>query len=151
MRRRHEPIPEQGKSLAHVVHGYFMYHAADQLGVTQRVPPPCPTPMGTRASAPQPEGQVRMGADGKAGRRLASETAHPSSLAPTALRRQTLKVGAVCGKAARTGGPYREHPRKPPTQLNSSSSYDGGKHRWLESGFLPAADYRRVISRRYVP
>ena len=27
MRRRHEPIPEQGKWLAHVVHGYFMYHA----------------------------------------------------------------------------------------------------------------------------
>jgi RNA-directed DNA polymerase len=27
MRRRHEPIPEQGKWLAHVVQGYFMYHA----------------------------------------------------------------------------------------------------------------------------
>src|SRR3974377_331054 len=75
---------------------------ADQLDVPQRVPLLRTTPMATRASAPQPEGQVRMGADGKAGRRLASETAHPPSLAPTSLRRQTLKVGAVCGKAACT-------------------------------------------------
>src|ERR1700683_2996 len=33
---------------------------------------------------------------------MASSTSHPSSLAKSALYRQTSKVGAVCGKAART-------------------------------------------------
>src|SRR5579864_3402928 len=79
--------------------------SADQLGVTQRVPPLCEAPVATRASAPQPEGQVRMGADGKAGRRLAPETAHPSSLAPSALRRQTLEVREAMGRAAEVVAP----------------------------------------------
>src|SRR5271169_87783 len=43
-----------------------------------------------------------MAADREARRRLAPQTQNPSSLAPRALRRQTPKVGAVCGKAART-------------------------------------------------
>src|SRR5208282_258011 len=43
-----------------------------------------------------------MAADREARRRLTPQTQNPSSLAPRALRRQTPKVGAVCGKAART-------------------------------------------------
>src|SRR5271166_2963860 len=43
-----------------------------------------------------------MAADREARRRLAPQTQNPSSLAPRALRRQTPKVGAGCGKAART-------------------------------------------------
>src|SRR5215207_907036 len=43
-----------------------------------------------------------MGSDGPAGRDMAPQAAHPSSLAAAALRRQTPEVGAVCGNAART-------------------------------------------------
>src|SRR5271169_1925345 len=43
-----------------------------------------------------------MAADREARRRLTPQTQNPSSLAPRALRRQTPKVGAGCGKAART-------------------------------------------------
>src|SRR5271170_2913167 len=43
-----------------------------------------------------------MADHGAAGRRLAPQTSYPSSLAEPAICRQTSKVGAVCGKAART-------------------------------------------------
>ena len=43
-----------------------------------------------------------MGADGEAGRGLAPETPHPSSLAEPAVCRQAPEVGAVCGNPART-------------------------------------------------
>ena len=43
-----------------------------------------------------------MDTDDAAGERLASETDHPPPLAERSLRRHTLEVGAVCGKAART-------------------------------------------------
>ena len=43
-----------------------------------------------------------MGTDDAASGRLAPETDHPPSLAERALCRHTPKVGAVCGKAART-------------------------------------------------
>src|SRR5215831_18153494 len=42
-----------------------------------------------------------MGSDDETGRRLASRSAHPSSLARSALRRQTPKVGAGCSNWAR--------------------------------------------------
>jgi hypothetical protein len=43
-----------------------------------------------------------VGTDDATGGRLAPETDHPPSLAERSLRRHTPKVGAVCGKAART-------------------------------------------------
>ena len=46
--------------------------------------------------------QIHLGLDQSAGGPLASETTHPSSMAKQALRRQTPKVGAVCGSSART-------------------------------------------------
>src|SRR5262249_35894910 len=50
----------------------------------------------------QPQGLHHVGTDDAAGGGLAPETDHPSSLAELSLRRHTPKVGAVCGKAART-------------------------------------------------
>ena len=43
-----------------------------------------------------------MGEDHAARQRLAPQTAHPASLAASALRRHTPEVGAVCGNPART-------------------------------------------------
>src|SRR5262249_26796936 len=51
--------------------------------------------------AAQPEGRLHVGSDYETGRRLASGSAHPSSLARSALRRQTPKVGAGCPNWAR--------------------------------------------------
>ncbi len=102
-RRMHQSIPEQGKWLRQVVRGYFAYHAVPtNLSVARRVPPPCCSPLVAHAAAAQPEGQVRVGADGEARRRLAPSTQDPSSVAKRAFCRQTLKVGAVCGNPART-------------------------------------------------
>src|SRR5262249_26081888 len=59
-------------------------------------------PLAAHAAATQPKGSADMGADDAAGKRLASDTDHPPSLAKHTLRRHTPEVGAVCGKAART-------------------------------------------------
>src|SRR6516162_6979746 len=58
-------------------------------------------PLASNAPAPQPEGRLPVGADDETGRRLASRSADPSSLARSALRRQTPKVGAGCSNWAR--------------------------------------------------
>src|SRR5712671_5460040 len=75
---------------------------ADQRSGTRGLPVSCHRSLAADASAARPEAPDDMAADRKAGRRLAPQTAHPSSLAKPTLRRQTPKVGAVCGKAART-------------------------------------------------
>src|SRR5262249_32141459 len=69
---------------------------------TGRVPAPCRRPLAAHAAASQPQGLHHVGTDDAAGGGLAPETDHPSSLAELSLRRHTPKVGAVCGKAART-------------------------------------------------
>src|SRR5438094_6651927 len=58
--------------------------------------------MAAHTQPSQPEGPYRLGADEVDRRGLAPETQNPLSLAPTAFCRHTPKVGAVCGKAART-------------------------------------------------
>src|SRR5499433_1741810 len=75
---------------------------ADQRPCTGRVPAPCRRPLAAHAAASQPQGLHHVGTDDAAGGGLAPETDHPSSLAELSLRRHTPKVGAVCGKAART-------------------------------------------------
>src|SRR5262245_65894411 len=75
---------------------------ADQRPCTGRVPAPCRRPLAAHAAASQPQGLHHVGTDDAAGGGLAPETDHPSSLAKRSLRRHTPKVGAVCGKAART-------------------------------------------------
>src|SRR5258707_15820881 len=73
--------------------------------------------LATIAQATQSERRHDVGADHAVGQRLAPETGYPSSMAKNTLRRHPPKVGAVCGKAARTvlcGGalsnerPYRD-------------------------------------------
>src|SRR6266536_5271200 len=76
--------------------------SADQCAGTERVPAPCYRPLAAHAAASQPKGSGHMDTDDAAGERLASESDHPPPLAERSLRRHTPKVGAVCGKAART-------------------------------------------------
>ena len=57
-------------------------------------------PLAPHASAAQPERRLHVGPDDEAGRRLASRAASPSSLARSALRRQTPKVRAGCSNRA---------------------------------------------------
>ena len=102
-RRMHQPIPEQGKWLRQVVSGYFNYHAVPTnsraLGAFRHHVTDLWRRTLRRRS--QKDGHD-LGADDEAGRRLAPQTAHPSSLAEPTLRRQTPEVGAVCGNRART-------------------------------------------------
>src|SRR5882724_5426709 len=58
--------------------------------------------LATIAQATKPERRHDVGADHAVGQRLAPETGYPSSMAKNTLRRHPPKVGAVCGKAART-------------------------------------------------
>jgi hypothetical protein len=53
-------------------------------------------PLATNAPAAQPEGQLHVGTDDETGQRLASRAAYPSSLARSALRRQTPEARAAC-------------------------------------------------------
>jgi RNA-directed DNA polymerase len=107
----------QGKWLRQVVTGYFNYHAvptnspaltAFRFFVTELW-------QRTLRRRSQKDGMT-WGKDYAARQRLAPQTANPSPLAASALRRHTPEVGAVCGNPARTvlcGGlsnerPYRE-------------------------------------------
>ena len=96
-KRMHQPIPEQGRWLARVVRGYFAYHAVPtKSGEYQRVPPLRRTALAPHAAAPQSEGSLRLGPDHEACRRLPPKTQSPSSLAASALCRQTLEVRTGC-------------------------------------------------------
>src|SRR5271154_3277723 len=75
---------------------------ADKWSGPRGIPIPCHRSLAADAPAARRETSNDVAEDRKAGRRLAPQTEYPSSLAKSALRRQTPKVGAVCGKAART-------------------------------------------------
>src|SRR5260370_22924756 len=77
-------------------------HGADKQFDTDRVPIPRYQSLAAHATAAEPERLDDLGADQAVGRRLAPETANPSSVARESLRRQTPKVGAVCPNWART-------------------------------------------------
>ena len=143
-RRMHQPIPEQGKWLAQVVSGYFNYHAVPTnsraLGAFRHHV----VDLWRRALRRRSQtGRHDMGADEEAGGRLAPQTAHPSSLAARALRRQTPKVGAVCGNC-RTYGSVRgalsnERPYRDPSSWRcgfrgSGSPSTRGSIRHFRSG-----------------
>ena len=105
---------------------------ADQRSGTGRVPAPCQRPLAAHAAASQPKGSAHVGTDDAAGERLASETAHPPSLAERTLRRHTPEVGAVCGKAARTvlcGGRAMKRTSLP-LRNGASSSRCSAARRW---------------------
>src|SRR5450432_2173230 len=75
---------------------------ADKQFDTDRVPIPRHQSLAAHSTAAEPERLDDLGADQAVGRRLASETANPSSVASEPLRRQTPEVGAVCPNWART-------------------------------------------------
>ena len=75
---------------------------ADKQFDTDRVPIPRHQSLAAHATAAEPERLDDLGADQAVGRRLAPETANPSSVARETLRRQTPEVGAVCPNWART-------------------------------------------------
>ena len=74
----------------------------DQCRRPGGVPAPRDPPLAAHAAAARSEGQDNVAADRRAGRSLASQAEHHSPLAQHTLCRQTPKVGAVCGKPART-------------------------------------------------
>src|SRR5215472_3289310 len=100
----HAPAPPRSGEMAVARRSWLLQlsRSADQRPCTGRVPAPCRRPLAAHAAASQPQGLHHVGTDDAAGGGLAPETDHPSSLAELSLRRHTPKVGAVCGKAART-------------------------------------------------
>ena len=101
-RRMHQPIPKQGRWLRQVVTGFFNYHAVPtNSAALDPLPPLRHRPLAALATAAQPEGPDDMGADEEVGRRLASKTPHPSSLAERSLRRQAPEGSAGCPNGAR--------------------------------------------------
>src|SRR5712671_152666 len=76
--------------------------SADQRSGTRGLPLPCHRNLAAHAPAARSEAPHDVAADREARRPMAPQTAHPPPLAKPTLRRQTPKVGAVCGKAART-------------------------------------------------
>ena len=99
----HQPIPEQGKWLKQVVSGFFAYHAVPTNGralaaFRDRVIELWRRTLRRRSQ----KDRTDMAADEETGERLAPQTENPAPVADRAVRRQTPKVGAVCGKAART-------------------------------------------------
>ena len=81
---------------------FQLLRRADQRACARRAPAPCHRPMAAHAAASWPKRSNLVGADDDPGGCMAPETEHPPSLAQRALCRHTPKVGAVCGKAART-------------------------------------------------
>ena len=75
---------------------------ADQQSGASRIPLLRHRTLAAIAPATQSERRHDLAADYAVGQRLAPETAHPASMAKYTLRRHAPKVGAVCGKAART-------------------------------------------------
>ena len=99
----HQPIPEQGKWLWHVVRGYFNYHAVPTNARALDAFRHHVTDLWRRTLRRRSQkDRITWARMTQAGGRLASETDHPSSLAERSLCRHTPEVGAVCGKAART-------------------------------------------------
>src|SRR5438552_11107211 len=96
---------------------------ADKQRVTVRVPIPRYQSLAANAAVAEPKRWDDLGADQAVGRRLAPETANPSSVARESLRRQTPKAGAVCPNWARTdlcGG--REVTRVPTAKVAGGTS-----------------------------
>ena len=101
--RMHQPIPEQGQWLRRVVRGYFNYHAVPTNARALDVFRHHVTDLWRRTLRRRGQkDRTLVGADDDPGGRMAPETEHPPSLAERSLCRHTPKVGAVCGKAART-------------------------------------------------
>ena len=127
------------------------------------VPPSCCRTLATRLAPAQPEGPDDMGDGGQAGGTLAPQAPDIPSLAVSTLPRQTPKVGAVCGNAARTvlcGGarsnarPLYVAAHSANTDISPSSKESGEPHASLWSKNLcgrygPASPSSAVHAVRY--
>ena len=101
-RRMHQPIPEQGRWLRQVVTGFFNYHAVPTNSAALGAFHHYVTDLWRRSLQRRSQkNHDDMGADEEVGRRLASKTPHPSSLAERSLRRQAPEVRAGCPNGAR--------------------------------------------------
>ena len=113
-------VAEQGAWLGAVVRGFYrLPRRAHQHARSVGVPPPCRRSLATRLAPAQPEGPDDMGEDGQAGRSLAAQAPDIPSVAISTLPRQTPKVGAVCGNAARTVLCGGRAVMRVPTAINS--------------------------------
>jgi len=105
-RRMHEPLARQGKWLGQAgPSGARLVQPprrAHEFARAPRVPFPPRRPLAAHAQAAQSERRDNVGQDHGSGARMAALAQHPPPLARAPLRRQTPKVGAVCGNSART-------------------------------------------------
>jgi hypothetical protein len=99
--RMHQPIPDQGKWLCFVVKGLLqLSRGAHECAGFACVPTPRHRPVAAHAPASQPKDSDPVGTDDGVGDFWLPK---PIILHPwRSLCRHTPKVGAVCGKAART-------------------------------------------------
>ena len=108
-RRRHLPIPEQGRWLASVVRGHRAYYAVP--GNSQAVnglPHPGRQALVAGASASQPASPPELGPDEPARCPMVASCPHRASLARACASTPEPKAGAQCGSSARwdlCGGP----------------------------------------------
>ncbi len=110
-RRMHTTLEQQGDWLRQVMGGFprvkpggmlRLSRRADQCRCPGGVPRTRDPALAAHAAAAQSEGSDLVGTDHHARRTVASQATHHPPLARQTLRRQTPKVGAVCGKSART-------------------------------------------------
>ncbi len=101
-RRWHQDKAEQGEWLGAVVRLLCLSRGAHEHAHPLEFPLPRPRSLATRPAPAQPTGPHDVEQHGAAGGSLAAHAPDIPPVAISALPRQTPKVGAVCGKAART-------------------------------------------------
>ena len=125
IRRRHQPLPAQGRSLGQVVGGFSAITPTNQLPGLVGLLAPRQESVAARAPAAQPEGSLDVRADGPAGCRLPVQTADPTPMAEHPFCRHTPEVGAVCLNWACTvlcgGALGDERPYRDPVELRHCS------------------------------
>ena len=100
-RRRHSPIPDQGRWLASVLRGHFAYYAVPGKRCTIVLPLPGAAPLVSGAAAPQPATPAHLGTNGPHRHPMATPRPRDAPLPGGPLRRHIPKVGAQCGNPAR--------------------------------------------------
>ena len=118
MRRRHLPIPEQGRWLASVVQGHLTYYTVpgniDTVVAFQTQATPT---LVQGATASKPAHESELGADGPPLNPMAPTRPHHASLARHAVRRQNPRQepsavilhAGICAGGRLQGGPYRDN------------------------------------------
>ena len=136
-RRRHEPIPQQGKWLRSVVQGYFNYHGVSGNMAALEAFRTETTRSWLRALRRRSQRhRMHVGTLPAARRSLDTSTQDPASVSERAVLRQTPEVRAVCGNSARTdlrgGTPARAFPTATPISTPSwFRAYGVAEFNWL--------------------